>query len=102
MEHYLNMEIAKKTGLSMNIEFPLVSREIYSICRSILGDKVVPQDSPFKREYLVWNIFTILQDPDFISDPRAAYANAYWQEQPEPLLQCFRARWVVGWTFSHP
>lgn len=90
MQHYLNMEIAKKTGLSMNIDFPLVSREIYSICRSILGDKVVPQDSPFKREYLVWNIFTILQDPDFISDPRAAYANAYWQEQPEPLLQCFR------------
>ena len=89
MQHYLNMEIAKTTGLSMNIQFPLVSREIYSICRTVLGD-AVPVDSPFKREYLVWNIFTILQDEHFINDPRSAYANAYWQNQQESVLQCFR------------
>lgn len=89
MQHYLNMEIAKQTGLSMNIQFPLVSREIYNICRLVLGD-TVPEDSPYKREYLVWNIFTILQDEAFISDPRSTYANAYWQNQSESLLQCFR------------
>ena len=61
MKHYLNMEIAKQTGLAMNIDYPLVSREIYRICRLVLGDDV-PHDSPYKREYLVWNIYGILQN----------------------------------------
>lgn len=99
MKHYLNMEIAKQTGLAMNIDYPLVSREIYRICRLVLGDEV-PHDSPYKREYLVWNIYAILQSPEFISDPKALLANAYWQSQNDANLQCFRLAKQVADIFE--
>lgn len=99
MKHYLNMEIAKQTGLAMNIDFPLVSREIYRICRLVLGDDV-PNDSPYKREYLVWNIYAILQSDAFIEQPQAALANAYWQSQNDQNLQCFRLAKQVADIFE--
>ena len=99
MKHYLNMEIAKQTGLAMNIDFPLVSREIYRICRLVLGDEV-PHDSPYKREYLVWNIYGILQSEAFTEHAQATLANAYWQSQNDPNLQCFRLAKQVADIFE--
>ena len=99
MKHYLNMEIAKQTGLAMNIDYPLVSREIYRICRLVLGDDV-PHDSPYKREYLVWNIYGILQSDVFSEQPQATLANAYWQSQNDPNLQCFRLAKQVADIFE--
>lgn len=99
MKHYLNMEIANATGLAVNIDYPLVSREIYRICSLVLGDKV-PTDSPFKREYLVWNIYSILQSAEFMAKDAAEYANAYWQDQQQPNLQCFRLAKQVADVFE--
>lgn len=79
MKHYVNMGIAQQCSVSMNIDFPLVSRCIYSLCRKILGENQVPKESLFKREIMVWRIDSILASESFIDHPDAKAANEYWQ-----------------------
>lgn len=92
MKHYVNMGIAKNLGVSMNIDFPLVSRGVYSLCRSILGEDKVPKESLYKREILVWRIERILQAPSFIDDEAASAANHYWQKASDQQ----KARFVLA------
>lgn len=92
MKHFVNMGIARHLGVSMNIEFPLVSRGIYNICRLILGENEVPKESLYKREILVWRIESILRASDFINNQNAEAANTYWQNASDPS----RARFMLA------
>ena len=79
MKHYVHMGIARESKVAMNLDFPLVSRGIYSLCRAILGEDRVPKESLFKREILVWRIEQILRSDDFLGAPDAKHATHYWQ-----------------------
>ncbi len=80
MKHYVNMGIAKQCHVSMNIDFPLVTRGIYNLCRQILGEDKVPKESPYKREVMVWRIEQMLRSQVFIDNEDATFANEYWQQ----------------------
>lgn len=80
MQHWLNMALAKEQGIAMNLGFPLPVRFMWDTAREILGRDEVPQQSPYRREVLVWRIDKILRHPDFCSAPDSAPACSYWQQ----------------------
>ncbi len=84
MKHYVNMGIAQQCRVSMNIDFPLVTRGIYQLCRQILGEEKVPKESPYKREVMVWRIEQMLRSEDFSNHSDAKFANEYWQKAQDP------------------
>lgn len=84
MKHYVHMGIARESKVAMNLDFPLVSRGIYSLCRIILGEENVPKESIYKREILVWRIEHILRSDGFVQNEDAAQANKYWQQSEDP------------------
>lgn len=84
MKHYVNMGIARQCQVSMNIEFPLITRGIYELCRQILGDDKVPKESPYKREVMVWRIEQLLRSQAFSNHKEAEFANEYWQKALDP------------------
>jgi exodeoxyribonuclease V gamma subunit len=113
MKHYVHMGIARESNVAMNLDFPLVSRGIYSLCRTILGDENVPKESIYKREILVWRIEAILRSNEFQQNEEAVQANKYWQESDdrenarfllaqntadvfEQYMQ-FRPQWFAKW-----
>jgi exodeoxyribonuclease V gamma subunit len=79
MKHYVNMGIARESNVAMNLDFPLVSRGIYNLCRAILGENAVPKESLFKREIMVWRIEQVLRSEAFQQSGDAKQANIYWQ-----------------------
>ncbi|WP_395338363.1 exodeoxyribonuclease V subunit gamma [Ningiella sp. W23] len=84
MKHYLSMELARSTGITINLEFPLLVRSVYQLCRAILGDDAVPKESLYKREILLWRIYEILGRDDFLSREDCAQAHRYWQDPQLP------------------
>lgn len=61
LQHWLSLYMAKERGLMMNIEFPLPTRYVWDLSRTVLGEENVPRQSPYKREVLQWRIFELLQ-----------------------------------------
>ena len=84
MKHYVNMGIARESNVAMNLDFPLVSRGIYALCRTILGNEAVPKESAFKREIMVWRIEQVLRNDEFTQSQEATHANQYWQTAVDP------------------
>ncbi|MFC3120247.1 exodeoxyribonuclease V subunit gamma [Agaribacter flavus] len=62
MQHWLSVKLAELNGIAMNLSFPLPTRFVWSCCRDLLGDDLIPKQSPYKREILVWRIITILKN----------------------------------------
>ncbi|QJR82336.1 exodeoxyribonuclease V subunit gamma [Alteromonas pelagimontana] len=79
MQHWLNMELAQQKGIAMNLAFPLPTRFMWNTARAVLGKDVVPQQSAYRREVLVWRIENILRSDTFCHSPETEKACRYWQ-----------------------
>lgn len=92
MQHWLSMALARAGGVSMQLDFPLPTRFIWETCRAILGDELVPQQSPYKREVMVWRILEIITSAQFHQSPYADQLRQFWLNQESNLeyLQQFR------------
>ncbi len=78
MQHWLNMSLAKRRGISMNIDYALPSQFLWKLVRAIASDEDVPDQSPFSREVLAWRIFELLAHNDIVSDTDFSSATHYW------------------------
>jgi exodeoxyribonuclease V gamma subunit len=116
MQHWLNMELARQQGLSMNMDFPLPIRFMWNTARNVLGSDKVPKESPYRREVLLWRIDKLLADDDFSAQADMQLATSYWQvpaaeaEQSLQRLQLaisfadvveqylmYRPEWLFAW-----
>jgi exodeoxyribonuclease V gamma subunit len=114
MKHYVNLSLARAGGIAINIQFPLLSRAIYNLCRMVLGEQAIPKESMYKREILVWRILELLNDEDVCARPEMKAAVAYWQTAKnatnakyqlakeladvyEQYVQ-FRPEWIEKWS----
>ena len=116
MQHWVSMQLAKEQGVAMNLDFPLPVRFMWNTARVILGDDVVPKQSPYRREVLSWRIDALLQDESLQGLPVFQQVNQYWlhakgeQEQGVQRLQLaialadvyeqyllYRPDWLFAW-----
>ncbi|MDM7860480.1 exodeoxyribonuclease V subunit gamma [Alteromonas sp. ASW11-36] len=77
MQHWLNMTLATQQGVAMNFTFPMPTRFMWNTAREVLGDNTVPQQSPYKREVLVWRIYALLSANECINHPDMAPVKQY-------------------------
>lgn len=116
MQHWLNMELARQQRVAMNLNFPLPTRFMWEMARTVLGEDKVPRQSVYRREVLVWRIEKLIQHSDFCNLPEAAPVCRYWQtiqdvdEQAVQRLQfataladvfeqyqLYRPEWLFAW-----
>lgn len=82
MQHWLNLQLARQRGISMNLDFHLPASFFWQIIREILGRKAVPDLSPYSREVLCWRLYALLADPLVTDNPLCQEASDYWQKTP--------------------
>jgi len=118
MQHWLNLELAQRRGISMNLAFSLPMQFFWNQIRGILGKDLVPEQSSYTREVLSWRIDAILASDEFINNPLCQEASGYWLgKQGEPgqakedkrfqlacqladlyeQYQIFRPDWLIKW-----
>lgn len=78
MQHWVNMQLAAQQRIAMNHEFPLPVRFMWNTARAVLGQDVVPQQSPYRREVLVWRIEKILDSVSFQQHSAFQKLSQYW------------------------
>ncbi|WP_028672026.1 exodeoxyribonuclease V subunit gamma [Saccharospirillum impatiens] len=83
MAHWLNMKLADHPSrqISMNLEFPLPIQQMWTLIRQVLGASQVPEQSPYRREVLVWRLHDLLGQPVITDEPAFAEPTRYWQNQ---------------------
>ena len=91
MQHWLSMKLAEHPDrqISMNLEFPLPVQHFWTLIRTILGPDKVPEQSPWRREVLVWRLDELLASDAIRTDPDFAEPSRYWQNQ-SPGQQALR------------
>lgn len=132
MQHWLNMEIAKKRGIAMNIDYQLPAQFIWQVLNQLLlveqeslgNNAAVPSRNDYAREVLSWRLYQLLADERFINDPLAKEPTQYWlkdgksdtlkrwqlaQQQADLFDQyiIYRPDWLLNWQqgelpTSHP
>ena len=85
MQHWLNMSLAKRRGISMNIDYALPSQFLWKLVRSIVSEDDVPDQSPFSREVLAWRIYELFAQEQVINDSDFEAATRYWLGKSTPL-----------------
>ena len=68
MQHWLNMALASKQGIAMNMQYPMPTRFMWQIARKILGSELIPEQSSYKREVLTWRIYSLLDSAEVLDD----------------------------------
>jgi exodeoxyribonuclease V gamma subunit len=84
MQHWLNMSLAKRRGISMNIDYALPSQFLWKLVRSIVSEEDVPDQSPFSREVLAWRIYELLAQDNVMNDVDFETATRYWMGKQTP------------------
>ncbi|MFC3096052.1 exodeoxyribonuclease V subunit gamma [Alteromonas sediminis] len=84
MQHWLQMQLASAQqtpagAISMNVNFPLTSRFVWEIARSVLGQDAIPEQSPYRREVLQFRILALFQSDAFLTRSEVAPVVTYWQ-----------------------
>lgn len=114
MQHWLNMQQANISGISMNASFVLPAQFLWQQLRLLSGDQV-PEQSPYSREVLAWRIDKLLQSEQVISNIDCQQATTYWQtataEEPLKRYQLavqvadlyeqyliYRPNWIDAWA----
>ena len=86
MQHWLNLEIANKRGISMNMRYALPAQYLWQLIRTLASEDKVPEQSPYSREVLTWRIYALLATESVINDECFTPATQYWFEQATPEL----------------
>jgi len=86
MQHWLNLSLAKKRGISMNFDYALPSQYLWKLVRSLASGGDVPQQSPYSREVLTWRIDALLASKKIKNDDIFCSINHYWQDSASTTL----------------
>lgn len=107
MQHWLNMSIAKKRGVAMNIRYALPAQFLWKLIRTVASGELVPEQSPYAREVLTWRIYQILHQDDVLIDTDFHAVNVYWQgdsgqifEKEKADLKCYQLACKVADLFE--
>ncbi|WP_413692895.1 exodeoxyribonuclease V subunit gamma [Psychromonas sp. KJ10-2] len=76
MAQWLQLEIAQSTGIAANIDFPLPASFIWQQFKHVLQD--VPDNSPFNKQSMTWQIMKLL--PDCLEDEDFSALKEYLQD----------------------
>lgn len=92
MQHWLSIQLARESGIAMQLDFPLPTRFVWETCRLILGNDAVPKQSPYKREVMVWRILDIIRSDAFEQSPHIDHLVRFWShdDNKQQALQQFR------------
>ncbi|WP_456405148.1 exodeoxyribonuclease V subunit gamma [Thiolapillus sp.] len=82
MQHWLNLQLARQRGISMNLDFHLPASFFWQIIREVLGREAVPDLSPYSREVMCWRLYALLADPVVTGNPLCRDASDYWRAAP--------------------
>ncbi len=80
MQHWLNMSLAQRHGVAMNLDFPMPTRFMWQVARQLLGEDLIPQQSTYKREILVWRLFALVQQDAVMMQPEMQAVRDYVQQ----------------------
>ncbi|WP_353518937.1 exodeoxyribonuclease V subunit gamma [Thalassotalea sp. SU-HH00458] len=78
MQHWLNMSLANKRGISFNIDYALPAQFLWGLVRALVdkGDGV--EQSPFSREAMSWRIYVLLGENIVLEDEEFSAVTGYW------------------------
>ncbi|MEI6127441.1 MAG: exodeoxyribonuclease V subunit gamma, partial [Pseudomonadota bacterium] len=80
MEHWLNLEIARRNSLSANIAFPFPKAFVYKVFKDVLDQ---PDESFFSPDIMSWRIMKLL--PGLIDKPGFESLKQYVAGENSPL-----------------
>lgn len=83
MQHWINMQLAKQNGISMNVEFLLPMQFLWNQIRNVVGHENIPEKTAFSREVLSWKIFELLAKKDYVTHPAFEQPMKYWNNEGE-------------------
>lgn len=98
-------------GIAAGLDFVLPSRFLWTAYRAVLGEAVVPADSPFDKAWLVWRVLRLL--PELLDEPvyaplehflhgdtdqRKRYQLAERLADLFDQYQVYRADWLMAWA----
>ena len=83
MQHWLNLSLAKKRGISMNVRYALPAQFLWKLLRSLASNENIPEQSPYSREVLTWRIYNLLTSAIVCEDADFSPATSYWRTTKE-------------------
>ncbi len=95
MAQWLQLEIAQSTGIAANIDFPLPASFIWQQFKHVLDD--VPDNSPFNKQSMTWQIMKLL--PDCLEDEDFSALKEYLEDD-EHLRKRFQLSGKVADIFD--
>ncbi|WP_434341285.1 exodeoxyribonuclease V subunit gamma [Motilimonas cestriensis] len=108
MAQWLKLELAKKTGIAANIDFPLPASFIWQMFKLVLAG--VPEKSPYNKESMAWALMTLL--PSYLEHPAFAPLKIYLDNDESSLKRyqlchkiadiydqylVYRPEWINAW-----
>jgi exodeoxyribonuclease V gamma subunit len=111
MAQWLQLQIAEKTGIAANIDFPLPASFIWQQFKAVLKD--VPEQSPFNKMSMTWQIMQLLpeclDDPDFtallhyLEDDKQLRKRFQLSQKIADIFDqylVYRPEWIDAWENS--
>jgi len=95
MAQWLQLQIAEKAGIAANIDFPLPASFIWQQFKAVLKD--VPEQSPFNKMSMTWQVMQLL--PDCLDDPDFA-ALLHYLEDDDQLRKRFQLSQKIADIFD--
>mgnify|MGYP001942614519 CR=1 FL=1 len=81
MQHWLNMSLAERRGISLNIDYALPAQFLWGLVRSLVNKGEEVEQAPFSREAMCWRIFQLLTDKCVVEDEDFASVTQYWHSE---------------------
>ncbi|EMS77965.1 exodeoxyribonuclease V subunit gamma [Desulfotignum phosphitoxidans] len=113
MAQWLKLALAADDGcgISAGIEMQLPGRYVWSAYRAVLGSDIIPEESPYDKERLMWRIFRLLPGlcTESIFDPLNRFLEHDKDQRKRSQLavhladlydqyQVYRADWLGDWA----
>ena len=75
LAHWLKMQMAQSLGIAANIEFPMPSRFLWQVQRSVQPE--LDDESVFSKDTLTWLVLECLHKPEIIDQPSFELLKTY-------------------------
>ncbi|AXA34328.1 exodeoxyribonuclease V subunit gamma [Francisella adeliensis] len=99
MQHWLSMELASKSSITMNFNFDMINSFIVNTCSKIA--KIEETKKAYTKEILTWRIYAIISSKEFIADSDNSSLNDYWISDGEiNQLKCYQLSNKISEIFS--
>ena len=83
MQHWLNMSLADKRGISINVDYALPAQFLWGIVRTLVNNGKEVEQAPFSREAMCWRVYQLLAEKRVREDEVFRPVTQYWQDSNE-------------------